>query len=151
MDDDGLLADSPRRWDASEEGVLRRPPDEHVLDHLVRVEVLTRSDEFLFMPEYLERYSGPGTIAVVASLPTCDICSRRERWARPARYDGALVAMDSQPWAFMCPLCFLEQGPMQLGTGIGQYLIERVEVSAEIWARFHRAEQIWTTRLPSGG
>ncbi len=148
MNDDGLLADSPRRWAASHEGMLRRPPDEHVLDHLVRVEVLTRSDDFLFLPEYLERYSGPGTVAVIESLPPCDICNRRERRPRSARYDGALVAMDTQPWGFMCPLCFLEQGPPQLGTGIGQYLIERAEVSTAIWERFHRAEQIWTARLP---
>jgi len=118
-----------------------------VLDHLVRVEVLTRSDEFLFLPQYLERYSGPGTVAVVESLPPCDICSRRERRPRSARYDGAVVAMGGQPWAFMCPLCFLEQGPPQLGTGIGQYLVERAEVSAAVWERFHRAEKIWTARL----
>jgi hypothetical protein len=149
MDDDGLLADSPQRWAASEEGVLRQPPDDHVLDHLVRVEVLSRSDDFLFLPEYLARYSGPGTVAVVESLPPCDICSRRERRPRSARYDGALVAMDTQPWAFMCSLCFLEQGPPELGTGSGQYLMERAEVSPVIWRRFRRAEQIWTARLPS--
>jgi len=146
MDDDGLLADSPRRWDASEGGVLRRPPEDHVLDHLVRVEVLAGDDRFLFMPEYLSRYSGPGTVAVIEELPPCDVCKRRERESRPARYDAALIAMDTRPWAYMCPLCFVEQGPPQLGTGIGQYLVERAEVTAAVWERFRRAKQVWLKR-----
>lgn len=62
------------------------------------------------------------TVAVLPTLPTCDICRAdiSARRIRPARYD-AKTAMG--PWAFMCEAHYLiYRAHGQLGLGLGQAL-----------------------------
>jgi hypothetical protein len=148
MNADGLLEDAPPRWPATEDTVLRVPPEEHILDHLVRTEVIFTRDDFLLLPDYQLKYEGPGTVALLEKLPTCDVCAARERRVSTARYDAVMVARLDRPWAYMCPLCFAEQGPAHLGTGLGQYLFATAEITPEIWDRVAQARLIWEQRLP---
>lgn len=55
-----------------------------------------------------------GTVAVVASLPSCDFgCGS------VAHFDGRTTM---GPWAFMCVEHWMEYGVRKLGTGFGQKL-----------------------------
>jgi hypothetical protein len=59
-------------------------------------------------------------IAVISSLPPCDICGLRE-----AAYDGQTVR---GPWAYMCEPCWQHHGVGKLGTGSGQKLLPHGEL-----------------------
>lgn len=60
-----------------------------------------------------------GTVAVVTTLPPCDICKMHGEPDVPAQFDGATT---SGPWANMCITHFTLYG-VGLGTGRGQRLI----------------------------
>jgi hypothetical protein len=65
------------------------------------------------------------TQVIMRELPNCDICAKRGRKARKARYDAATRW---GPWAYMCNSCwFMDAASRELGTGIGQELILKPE------------------------
>ena len=44
----------------------------------------------------------------LAFIPNCDICQ-----LDPAKYDAPTVF---GPWAYQCPICYLDQGSPKLGS-----------------------------------
>lgn len=147
MSDDGLLSAEPGGWPAAVEGVLRVPGDEYILDSLTRSRVLASDDRFMFLPEYCSHLDGPTVVAVIGELPDCDLCQAQGNKVNQARYDGKLAADSRGFWAYMCPFCFVEQGPKRLGGGIGQYLVAEHEIPQRIWEALATAEEIWRARL----
>ncbi|MDQ3821914.1 MAG: hypothetical protein M3321_01570 [Actinomycetota bacterium] len=133
------------------EGELRRPPDPHILDRLVRGDLLDGVAAPDVEVELLERPE-PGTIAVVGGLPACDVCRLAGRPERSARYDTAYRRADrlDAPWAFMCGDCYLVHSDLVLGVGRGQYLISRDEVPENVLTAFRAAKTYWRDRGVAG-
>lgn len=78
-----------------------------------------------------------GEIAMVNSIPHCDICKVLTNEIHDAVYDakitmggfhfnadGIPIEINSGPWANMCELHWWQLTNKQLGIGIGQRLIE---------------------------
>lgn len=102
------------------DGVLRPPPDEHVLDHLAR------SNELVDEVRALSTLSA-GTVAVVVDLPSCDVCG----WV--ARYDATVEVSGGTGGAYLCRDCYNERGSGSLGASGDVYLMRLDEVSD--WVR----------------
>ena len=69
------------------------------------------------------------TQVIMNELPNCDICAKRGRKPRKARYDAATRW---GPWAYMCNSCwFMDAASRELGEGIGQELILKAEPEPE--------------------
>lgn len=151
MADDGLVDRNPEGWPVPRGRAAQAPPADHLLDHLVRQRILYADDRHLSLPDYYAHMDGPGTVAVISELPECDICLRRERVSKPARYDAKIVADTRGIWAYMCVDCFLEQSSQELGTGIGQFLMREEEIPAEVEKRLENAKAIWEPRLAEVG
>jgi hypothetical protein len=149
MREDGLLdpAETWSEWPALVEGEFRRPPAEHVLDHLVRLEVLTGDEPFELYGEIQSRPSA-GTVALVLgnALPGCDLCRIKGRGKVVARYDGPVSRDGRGAWGFMCADCYLVHSTLRLGTGRGQYLMTRDEVDTAVREAFARAKEYWRAR-----
>lgn len=95
-------------------GQLARPPDEHVLDHLVH--------SYLLLPEDEIRDRIPAdTVFMMSTLPRCDMCGG------VARYDGAIATLGGIR-GYMCAGCFAVGGSGQLGTSEATYLMAADEV-----------------------
>ena len=61
-----------------------------------------------------------GTVAYVATMPMCDICTVNGDPTVPAQYDAKTT---EGPWANLCITHFRLYGPGKLGTGLGQKLV----------------------------
>jgi len=68
-----------------------------------------------------------GTVAVVATMPMCDICKLNGDDTVPAQYDGATK---SGSWANMCVTHFTLHG-VGLGVGKGQKLVLEADTYRE--------------------
>jgi hypothetical protein len=142
ISDDGLMlaTEASVPFAAIVDGRLRPPPDEHVVDFLVRRELVVE------LPDDLAselRAASPGTLAFLAFLPDCDMCARSGQSPAPARYDGPA---NNGPWGYMCPDCFLLYGTPLLGTGLGQYLMTREDVSDTVAQAVRQALETWRSR-----
>ena len=69
-----------------------------------------------------------GTIAIVAELPMCDVCTANGDPNVPAQYDAKTK---SGPWANLCVTHFILHGPGKLGTGIGQKFVLEADTYRE--------------------
>jgi len=67
-------------------------------------------------------------MAVVLSSDSCDICKRK---LMQCVVDGKTR---SGQWAYMCPDCRIEEGRIELGTGLGQKY-ERGPWSNQAWVK----------------
>lgn len=97
------------------------PPSDHVLDHLVRANDLVREDRLLNTLE-------AGTVAVVVSLPTCDVCQSRARYDVVLREEGATYG------ANLCTSCYAANGSGTLGASGDVYMVLISEVSPDVIA-----------------
>ena len=71
------------------DGDLRRPPDAHVVDHLVRRRWADSSDPDVYAE--FELHPRAGTLAWMSEeLPVCDLCARCGAVSL-ARYDAPIV------------------------------------------------------------
>jgi hypothetical protein len=69
-----------------------------------------------------------GVVAVLPSLPTCDLCEAAgEPIPNPGRFDAKSV---QGPWGYFCFDHWAEYGYGRLGLGVGQYLVTEAEVAA---------------------
>ncbi len=137
-----LIADSKELgriiWPAQIDGELRPPPDEHVLDQLVREEFEGGDGDGF------GAFSGhpvAGTVGVVLDLPKCQFCEVTD-----ARYDAEVATASNGFWGFMCPSCFLVHSNLQLGLGLGQYLFRHDEIPEEVATAQSRAQDYWRAR-----
>jgi hypothetical protein len=114
------------------------PPPEHVLDYLVRNECSDTES-----PEVQAEFPGAGTVAVVETLPLCDLCKSQGILEALARYDAR---EQDNGWAFMCWSCFKTSSAGRLGWGEGQYLMLKSEVPQAVYEAKDRALAYWRTR-----
>jgi hypothetical protein len=132
-------------WPAAVDGELRRPPDAHIVDGLVRRWIIDNTDN----PELIAEVSlrpQARTIAVMSDdLPRCTECAA-EGVDRDARYDSGYTSNPNGPWTFLCGEHFNELGPARLGNGVGQYLVTWEELGPQARSAFIRARQYWAAR-----
>ncbi len=123
-------------------GIPIAPPDEHVLDAIVRAEGLVE-------PEAAATHPAAATVAVVGTLPRCDRCpaSILARYDCPARDPNGRAG-----WMNLCSECFVACGSGRLGAGHGQFLMTLDEVSdevrsvVEVLTPHHGRESLWAKR-----
>lgn len=127
-------------WPAAFEGRLAVPPAAHVLDSLTRRHLIF-GDEPSWDAEWQMRPVA-GTIALMDSLPDCDVCRR----PASARYDAPASRRLPAPWANLCPWCYQRRSTTQLGTGHGQFLLRYAEIPPEVWDAAARARLVWAAR-----
>lgn len=109
-------------WPARDaSGALVPPPDEHVLDRLARAEELVSEEQTQVRPE-------AGTVTVMSTLHTCDLCFL------PARYDAKLTVDEMKVFGFACPDCYGRHGSGTLGASGDTYMMTWDEVSPEVRA-----------------
>lgn len=104
------------RWLAFDNhGAAIVPPIEHVIDRLLVEAGLRSASKF-------------GTVAVVWSLPACDLCR-----GNLARYDMRVLSKSGAAhWANACVEHARAIGPKELGPGLSTYLMLAAEVPDEI-------------------
>lgn len=134
-----VLATRQIVWPAARDGRLIPPPEDHVVDALVRRSLIYgESPEWDAVWDLRPRAS---TVILADGLSsTCDVCR-----ARPARYDGHLAARrDFSAW--LCPWCYQRRSTLRLGLAEGQFVMRYSEVSAAVWQRYVHACDIWRDR-----
>lgn len=128
-------------WPAEIDGQLRRPPDTHLLDRLVRIHLLEGA------PVEIQGEIGVRplalTIAAVDCLPQCDRCAHQAEPESIARYDAQRKTGE---WALMCPEHYRDHGTGTLGVGKGQYLIAWNEIGPRVRDGFMAAREYWIGR-----
>lgn len=126
-------------WPAVRDGRLVPPPDEHVLDALVRRSLIYgESPEWDAVWDLRPRAS---TVIFSDGLTNrCDLCG-----ARPARYDGRIAARRDFP-AWLCPWCYQRRSTLRLGLAEGQFVMRYSEIGDAVWQRYARARDIWRER-----
>lgn len=127
-------------WPAKINGRLRRPPDDHLLDHLVRSCIL---GDVAFGGEPIEAslsvmyHPTVSTIVSVSTLPPCDVCGAE------TRYDAKMITDPRECWACLCPECYEAHCDGYLGYYHGRYVVTFDELSADFKARYLRAKRYW--------
>lgn len=127
-------------WPARIDGDLRRPPDEHILDQLVREEFEGASGSADLGA--FSSHPSAWTVGVVLKLPACNLCNQAG-----ARYDAKMSTSSSGAWANMCPRCYLENTDHQLGVGLGQYLLQHDEIPEDVTRAQAIAQAYWRERI----
>lgn len=77
-------------------------------------------------------------IAVVGTMPECDVCPKFGFSSKVAKYD-AKTKFQGQPWAYQCEHCYGYFGFDRLGLGWGQRLVLDSE-HEHTWANVNLVE-----------
>ncbi len=143
--DSGLMpSGSSKAWPAVVDGKLWVPPDDHVLDHIVRQYLLV--DDELSKFESNWESSEAGTVALLYDeLPDCDLCRQESRGEVTARYDSR-IGPEGSAWGNLCGDCYVLHSPQLLGIGLGQYLMLAEEINDDLEIAFERAREYWRAR-----
>jgi hypothetical protein len=118
---------------------LIRPPDDHLVDFMVRTEILDTAEfgDSVEVALAMMYHPSAATIAHVAWRDPCDFCGE------PSCYDARVPQGETSCWAWLCEQCYREHAALQLGAGHGRYLVPVDELSEQIKDRFLRARAYW--------
>lgn len=112
---------------AFEGGKPIRPKASHIFDRCVRQWLKLDADDLLYAPS-------PNTVAISVEVPPCDErVGGMFRCQMAARYDMPVETRRGTVWGNYCASHARENGLVQLGAELGQYLLHPDELTSEEW------------------
>lgn len=128
-------------WPAIRRDGVALPPLEHLLDSLIRGQLLEGE-----LPDAIriaiQARPTVETIALVAERPACDLCATVGQKTE-AMFDAPKSRQPGAMWANLCEACFVKNSPGTLGLGQGQVLAANADLPWMFRASLGRAVRYW--------